>query len=368
MPDKIVITGIGLTTPQGCGREISWQKIRAGISVNADFTLTSARAAPLENLNGLHRIYPLSLRTAQEALNDAGLVPGEWNPERVGCSVSISKPILNGPCISAPETVGQYLSEKFNIQGPVRNAVAACATGVHSIQMAARWLNDNLCDVALAGSAESCLHPLYLAGFRRMGVLSIFPRPFDFRRDGFVIGEGAGILVLERESDARARNVRIYAELAACSLGADTAHPVSFDPDGAAISRVLDRALNSAELNPDDVDYINAHGTGTHLNDIAETRALKKTLRAAALSVPVSSTKGSTGHLLGASASVEAALCCLSIRDGNVPPTANLNEPDPQCNLNLVRGNAQNIAVRTSVSLSYGFGGAVGAVVLRKLS
>ena len=206
-------------------------------------SLTSARAAPLENRTvctaSTRFLSPLRKRS-----NDAGFVH-EWNPERVGCSVSISKPILNGPCISAPETVGQYLSEKFNIQGPVRNAVAACATGVHSIQMAARWLNDNLCDVALAGSAESCLHPLYLAGFRRMGVLSIFPRPFDFRRDGFVIGEGAGILVLERESDARARNVRIYAELAACSLGADTAHPVSFDPDGAAISRV-DRALNSA--------------------------------------------------------------------------------------------------------------------------
>lgn len=406
MSESIVITGIGMATPQGVGKEASWEKIKNGISITsspvpenlASDLASYARQTPLIDSNGsladeeggragsghksvsapeLPRIFPLSLFAAKEAIQDANLPLSALQPERIGCSVSISKPILfsfhsNSPLsacrlsLRSPDSVGQFLCKELKIQGPRANLIAACATGVHSLLHAVRWLKEDICDMVLAGSVESSLHPLYLAGFKQMGVLSDFPCPFDRRRNGFVMGEGAGILVLERKKDAISRRAKIYAEILGCEIGADPAHPTAFDSEGASLVRVLKRVLNNCRILEKEVDYINLHGTGTKINDLIETRAIKKVFGKKATHLSLSSTKASTGHLLGASASVEAALTSLAIWEQFVPPTVNLETPGAGCDLDYTPKTGKSKKIETALSLSFGFGGTIGVLALKR--
>lgn len=372
----IVVTGIGLTTPLGATREESWDRIKRGESLTSvpetrsyDGPFESfARLSPMINPNGLHRIFPLALSAARESLADSGIDPGSLDPERAGCSVSVSKPIIGGPFLSVcpGEAVGMFLRREIGIAGPFSNVIAACATGLHSILTASRWLKEGLCDVAIAGSVESSLHPLILSGFYRMGVLSHEPCPFDKRRKGFMIGEGAGILVLERSEDAHARRARIHSQVLACAIGSDFNHPTSFDPEGSSVASVLQRALSQSDVTTQDIDYINLHGTGTPDNDLIETRAIKKVFAKRSYKISLSSTKASTGHLLGAAGSVEAGLACLALRDGFVPPTVHLEADDPECDLDYTPVKGKKRRIDVAASLSFGFGGPIGAVVFRK--
>lgn len=381
---SIVVTGIGLITPLGGDRESTWERVRRGDSLVGEPDPDNAgkdwaafvRSAKFSNPNGLHRIFPMTVAAAREALAAAGLDLSSLPADRVGCSISASKPILapgfpdrvKGTVLDriAPDAVGRHAARVLGLGGPLSNTIAACATGVHSIQIASRWLEEGLCDAVLAGSAESSLSDLFVSGFRNIGVLTDFPRPFDRRRKGFVMGEGAGVMVLERREDAEARRARICAEIAACAVGGDCGHPTLFAEDGSSIARVLRRALERSGLSAPDLHHVNAHGTGTWPNDRIETRALKTVLGPAAYDLSVSATKAATGHLLGASGSVEAAFACLALRDQFVPPTAHLEEFDPECDLDCtpVRGRARKMAA--AASLSYGFGGPIGVVVFRR--
>lgn len=373
--DSIVVTGIGLVTPLGCSREKTWQHVREGRSVvdvqnaenyDEDFKAL-VRAAPFINPNGNHRIFPLSLTAVHEALHDAGLDLSEVDPERTACSFSVSKPVFSsmGRLPEAPDSIGRYLLKKLGISGPARNVVAACATGVHSILASVRWLEEGLCDVAIAGSGESSLNPLIISGFKNLGVLSDFPCPFDKRRKGFVMGEGSGALILEKRKDALARDAQIYAEVAACSVGSDVSHPTRFSSDGSSIASVISRAMNESGLGPSDLHYVNLHGTGTNLNDVSESKALKRVFGKGAYGISMSSTKASTGHLLGAAGSVEAGIACLALRDQIVPPTANLEVSDPECDLDYTPLRGKSRGLKTAMSLSFGFGGPIGAVIFK---
>lgn len=369
----IVVTGIGLATPLGSTREETWGKIRKGESILAnpcdeflgeEFS-PYARACRFPQGECSQRIFALSLRSVEEAISDSAIDVENFSGERIGSTISVSKPLLSETLsgILSGDSVGRFLSEKIGFSGPNTNVIAACATGVHSLLLATRWLERGECDVAIAGSVESSLHELWLAGFKRMGVLSEFPCPFDRRRKGFMIGEGAGILVLERKSDALARRARIYAEVIDGAVGSDCYHPASFDPEGKSIASVLRRAFKQVR----EVDYMNLHGTGTPLNDLSETRAIKDVFGEKGYDLSLSSTKASTGHLLGAAGSVETAITCLALRDSFVPPTLNLEEQDPECDLDYTPLKGKNKRINLAANLSFGFGGPIGAIVLQKV-
>jgi 3-oxoacyl-[acyl-carrier-protein] synthase II len=248
------------------------------------------------------------------------------------------------------------------------NLASACATGVQSVMVGAEWIREGRCDAVLAGASESSLHPLYLSGFGQMGVLSKKNRvrPFDRERDGFVIGEGAAVFLLESFASAQKRNAKVYGELAGWDFSCDAHHMTRFNSNGGRMADSLRRALRRADLSPAAVDYVNAHGTGTPLNDRLECSALldvfggRKSLR-------VSSTKGATGHLLGATGAVELAFCLLALRDQCLPPTVNLEIPETQ-EIDFLSQKARIQKAGVAATLSFGFGGSLAAMVIKKVT
>jgi 3-oxoacyl-[acyl-carrier-protein] synthase II len=383
----VVVTGIGLVTPLGADRESSWKRLSAGESGVVDGEARAPLAA-----DGPPRAVQLALAAAREALADAGGPAGPLG-ERWGCLVSCSKPLPPHPSFRRPlplsgrgedesfplllgegagegtflwpDIVPSTVARSFGVTGPVMNLSSACATGLQSVMAAAEWLREGRCDAVLAGASESSLHPLYLSGFSRMGVLSGTGRvrPFDSGRDGFVIGEGAAVFVLERESAARARAARVYGALAGWDFSSDASHATRFNSGGEKIAASLTRALGRAGEGPEAVDYLSAHGTATPANDPLEVQALRRVF--GGLRPRVSSTKAATGHLLGATGAAELAFCLLALRDGVLPPTLNLADPlagdidflpKP-----LVRPS------RVAATLSFGFGGSLAAAVVRKV-
>jgi len=374
--NKVVVTGIGLVTALGFGREKTWRAVLAGQSGIKPDALNGghlcARLADFEP-PAATRLLSMAFLAAAEAMQDSRIDIAEIGAERVGCTVSVSKPNLASGVgealrvsdIFMPETLGRQLSQIFKLRGPLRNVVAACASGTNSVIMGAEWIRHGICDAVITGAVESSLHPLYQAAFRQMGVLAArHVRPFDKNREGFALGEGAGILVLERKDMAMLRGAPVYGEIAGSAMANDAGHPVAFNLSGDVIARAIATALTKAEL--DTVDYINAHGTGTKLNDVIETRAIKKALGSRAYDVSVSSTKAATGHLLGASGAVECAFALLALRDGVVPPTLNLYEPDGECDLDYTPHCARGKNMRTAMSLSFGFGGQIGVIVVSR--
>ncbi|MBI5810384.1 MAG: beta-ketoacyl-ACP synthase II, partial [Deltaproteobacteria bacterium] len=267
------------------------------------------------------------------------------------------------------------VSIKLGAKGPNSCAVTACATGTHSIGDAFRLIQSDAADVMVAGGTESTITPLCIAGFNAMKALSNrngapgkASRPFDRDRDGFVIGEGAGVLVLEEMGSALKRGAKIYAELAGYGLNSDAYHMTTPSPDGEGAARCMALALKDARLNPQDVGYINAHGTSTYYNDLYETKAIKKVFGGHAGRIAVSSTKSMTGHLLGAAGGVEAVFTSLSVRDGVLPPTINYDTPDPECDLDYVPNIAREAEVSAALSNSFGFGGTNAVLAFKRFT
>ncbi len=267
------------------------------------------------------------------------------------------------------------ISGTWDLRGPSLAPVAACATGLVAALQAADLIKRGVCDLALAGAGDFSLGPLVLGAFRRMGVLARVEddpgravRPWDKRRSGFLVGEGAAVLVLEREDHARARGVRPYAELAGGAFGADAYHETNLNPDPSGLAHLIGRALANAGVSPEEIDHVNVHGTATRTNDPLECRALRLALGEHAGRVACSANKSQIGHLLGAAGAAELAITCLAIRDGFVPPTLNLDDPDPACDLDGTPHVGRAMPIRAALKLSIGFGGHLAAAVLRSVS
>jgi len=400
---EIVVTGLGLVTPAGIGVAANWEQVSAGRPAAApDPALAGAAVEFSCRVPGFDagallgralalradRFVQLALVAAREAVADAGLDPATWDGARVGVVLGNSlggsatlerqhAELMGGDVddvspLTVPMTmvnmVAGYVAMDRGARGPVLVTATACASGTTAIGVARDLLRAGACDVVLAGGTESALTPLVLAGLRRMGALSgraddpaAASRPFDAERDGFVPAEGAGVLVLERRSDAVARGARQRAVVLGFGASADAYHLTAPDPEGRGLERALRAALADAGLGADDVDHVNAHGTSTPLNDVTEAAALRRVLGRGAA---VTSTKGVTGHTLAAAGAIEAGYAVLALEHGLVPPTANLKNLDPAVDLDVVADGARQVPLRVAVSTSLGFGGMNAALAL----
>jgi 3-oxoacyl-[acyl-carrier-protein] synthase II len=334
------------------------------------------------------------LAASIQALRDAGIEPKPADAERFGCIVGSgigglpmiedthNEYLASGPRRISPffipgtiiNMISGNLSIMYGFQGPNLAIVTACTTATHCVGEAARLIQYSDADVMVAGGAEATVSPLAIGGFASAKALSTrnddpatASRPWDTGRDGFVLGEGAGVLVLEEYERAKARGAKIYCEIAGYGLGADAYHMTAPCEDGAGAARCMNNALKNAGISPDQIDYINAHGTSTPLGDLAETKAVKVALGDHAKKVVVSSTKSMTGHLLGAAGGVEAVFSALAMRDQVAPPTINLFEQDPECDLDYAPNAARKMKIDVALSNSFGFGGTNGTLVFRKV-
>ena len=405
-----MVTGLGIVCPVGNSVDAAWASICEGRSGVGPITRFDASAFPSRIAGEVKGFDPSKYISAKEArrydtfvhygvaaaadaIADSGLVVTEDNAERIG--VNIGSGIGGLPMIedtdrvlaqSGPRKISPFfvpgtiiniisgiLSIMYRIKGPNLAIVTACATSNHSIGTAARFIEYGDADVMIAGGAEATVSPLGIGGFCAARALSlrnddpaVASRPWDTGRDGFVLGEGAGVLVLEEVEHAKKRGARIYAELAGFGMSSDAHHITAPCEDGEGAARCMRNALGNAGINHDQVDYVNAHGTSTPLGDIAETVAVKKCLGESAQRVAMSSTKSMTGHLLGAAGGVEAIFSVLAIRDQVAPPTINLVEPDPQCDLDYIPNTARQMKVDVAVSNSFGFGGTNATLVFRR--
>ena len=409
MTRRVVVTGLGAVTP--CGNDVptTWQAMlaaRSGTATVSRFDTSSMPvhiAAEVKGFEAEARIDKrvsrrldlfarYAMYAADEALEHAGIRPNDEGDPRfgvyVGTGIGGLQEIVNGSRLFdqqgwkglSPFFIPRALTNlaagqiaiRYRAQGPALCVTTACATGNHAIGEAWRAIVADEADVILAGGCEAAVTPVGLAGFMAMRALSkrnddppTASRPFDLHRDGFVMGEGAGILVLEELEHARARGATVLAELIGYGLNNDAWHDTAPSPGGAGAARCMQAALRSARIAPDAVDYINAHGTSTPQNDSSETAALKTAFGDHARKVMVSSTKGVTGHLLGAAGGVEAVATVLALHQQRVPPTANLVTPDPECDLDYVPLVARDARLRTAISNSFGFGGVNATLVFR---
>jgi len=390
--NSIVVTGWGMVTPLGLTAYETWRSLMSGVEPNQNLmgnewsAFSAPKASRVQNpvipSDLLHRDRSLQLGViaAQEAWSQAGL--SKIPKDRIATTFSSSKGGMmsllaananfpNNQDFLAdffPHAAGQILKQRFGFCGPTFSVSSACSTGLGSLAGAARLLLDGESDAVLAGSAESSIHPLIYAGFQNMGLLSEKnggPSPFDLNRDGFRMGEGAAVMIVERETSARQRNAPILARLSGWALGADAYEALEMEPKGQSVIPVIERALRMAGLKPEEVGYINAHGTGTRLNDSVESSALYEVF--GDRKAWVSSTKGATGHLLGAAGSVEAVLSAMVLNEGEIPDTRNLKDPDPDCRVRHVERGGVKQRVEHVLSLSYGFGGQLGAVIFSKI-
>jgi 3-oxoacyl-[acyl-carrier-protein] synthase II len=400
---RVVITGLGVVAPNGNNVGEYWENLVAGKGGAGPVThfdtdgFSSQVACEVKNFKPEKYIDPKALRRmdtfvqyalagAVMAMEDAGLKVGQddLDATRVGIIVGSGiggigvieqqhallldkgprrvTPLLI-PMLISNMASGQ-LSIYFNAKGPNSCVVTACATAAHSIGDAYRVIERGDADVMIAGGTEAAITPLGFAGFCMMKALSTrnddpehASRPFDRERDGFVVGEGSGVLILEEYDRAKKRGADIYAEIVGYGITADAYHITAPDPEGEGSTRAMKMAIEHAGLNPEDVDYINAHGTSTPLNDVAETIAIKKVLGDHAYKVAISSTKSMTGHLLGAAGGVESVAAVLTIKNGVIHPTINYEYPDPECDLDYVPNEARQADVKVAITNSFAFGG-----------
>lgn len=390
---QVVVTGIGLVTPFGAGREVSWTAVRNGCSAVDWFEVDDpsglrarglrwvGASAPAELLVADEPVVMMAVAAAREALTHAGLSDIS---ERGGCVIGTSKLGLRSfacemkqsghsdPALLWPNAAARAVASEWNLRGPALCPVAACATGLVSLIRGADLIRSGECDVVLAGSSDASLVPIVLGSFQRLGVMargfeepSSACRPFDAERSGFVIGEGAAVLVLEDREHAVARGAKILAEFVAAGMASDPSGLTQIDPDGTSLAWLIRDVLRRANVLPTEIDAINLHGTATRANDLAETRAVRTAFGAAADRLACSSQKGAIGHLLGAAGSVESAMAVLSLRDQVVPPTINLRTSDPQCDLDYVANEARPTRLRNVLKLSLGFGGHVAVGLFR---
>jgi len=409
---RVVVTGLGIVSPVGLGVAEAWPTIVAGRSGIGPITRFDASGFPsriageVKNfdvsqwLSGKEaRRYDTFIHygvvATMEAIRDAGL--DNFAGDKGRCGMCIGSGIGGLPMIeetqraymqggprkispffvpgSISNMVAGLASIHYGFQGPNLGTVSACSTGNHSIGEATRLIKYGDADVMVAGGAESCISPLGVGGFSAARALSTrndepatASRPWDVGRDGFVLGEGAGVVVLEEYEHAKARGAKVYCEIIGYGMSADAHHITAPPEDGGGAARSMQNALRDAKLAPADVDYINAHGTSTPLGDVAECIAVKRAFGEHAKRVAVSSTKSMTGHLLGAAAGIEAVFTALAIRDQIAPPTANLVDIDPQCDLDFVPRVARPMPIRVAISNSFGFGGTNATIAFRSMN
>jgi len=407
-----VVTGLGIISPVGLSIAEAWRNILAGNSGVRPITAFDVSEFPVRfggTIEGFEVTDYISKKDARkmdtfihygvaagiQAIRDAGLEINEQNAERIGVSIgsgigglpgierNYHAYLQGGPRKISPffvpgniiNMISGNLSIMYGLKGPNIAMVTACTTGTHSIGEAARIITYGDADVMVAGGAEMATTPTGLGGFAAVKALSTrnddpetASRPWDKDRDGFVLGDGAGVMVLEEYEYARARGATIYAELVGYGMSGDAHHMTQPSENGEGAARCMRNALRDAGLNPDQVDYVNAHGTSTPAGDVAEVRAIKTALGEHAGKIAVSSTKSMTGHLLGAAGGVEAIFSVLAIRDQVAPPTINQFTADPACDLDFVPNQARNMKIDVAISNSFGFGGTNGTVVFKKPS
>jgi len=398
---------MGVISPVGIGLEATWQSMLAGRSgigaitcfdcarmpcriagEAADFDPTAYQ--PARDARKMDRFMQLGIAAGVEAIGDAGLEVTDANATRIGVYIgsgiggvntieSTTKLLLErGPRRVSPfyipmsitNMISGNLSIMYGLKGPNLSMVTACSSGTHAIGEAGRLIEYADADIMIAGGAEAPISPTAIAGFSAARALSLrndapaeASRPWDAGRDGFVVGEGAGVMVLEEYQHARHRGARIYAELSGFGMSGDAHHMTSPSPGGEGAARCMAGALRNAGLEPARIDYVNAHGTSTPLGDIAETLAIKRTFGAHAGNLAISSNKSMIGHLLGAAGGVEAVMTAMSVYHQVIPPTINLTDPDPQCDLDFVPHHTREARIRGALSNSFGFGGTNGTLV-----
>ncbi len=408
---RVVITGLGIVSPVGIGVAENWENIVAGKSGITRITrfdpsrLSSQIAGEVKGfdpgqylsakeIRRMDRFIHLGLAASIEAIKDSGIEVTPLNAERIGVNIgsgigglpmiedSHSELLKGGPRKISPffipgtiiNMISGNLSILYGLKGPNLAIVTACTTATHCVGDSARLIEYGDADIMIAGGAESTVTELTIGGFSAAKALSkrnddpaTASRPWDVGRDGFVLGEGAGIVVLEEMEHAKKRGARIYAELAGFGMSADAHHITAPCEDGEGAARCILNALRNSGINTDQVDYVNAHGTSTPLGDIAETVAVKRCFGDHARKLAMSSTKSMTGHLLGAAGGVEAVYSALSIHHQVAPPTINIFEQDPQCDLDYIPNTARNMKIEVALSNSFGFGGTNGTLVFRKI-
>ncbi len=406
---RVVVTGLGAITPVGMGVAETWQNIVAGKSGIGRITrfdpspfacqvagevkgFDVTQYLPAKDARRMDRFVHFGLVAGMEAFKDSGLVVTEQNAERIGVCISSgigglpmieethSDFLAGGPRKISPffipgtiiNMISGNLSIMYGLKGPNFSVVTACTTGTHSIGESSRIIEYGDADVMIAGGSESTISPLAVGGFSSAKALSTrnddpatSSRPWDKDRDGFVMGEGSGVLVLEEYEHAKARGAKIYAEITGYGMSADAYHMTAPSTDGPKRSMV--NALRNAALNPDQVQYVNAHGTSTPLGDKNETEAIKLAFGDHAKKLVVSSTKSMTGHLLGGAGGIESLFCVLAIHHQIAPPTINIFEQDPECDLDYCANTARKMKIDVAVNNNFGFGGTNGSLVFRKV-
>ena len=411
-PRRVAVTGIGLVSPVGIGNAANWEALLSGKNGIGPITrfdpspFTSRIAGEVKGfdpslyiekkeIKKMDTFIHYAMGAAHFAMEDSGLPVTDGNRERIAVVVGSgigglpiieetqrkfvqtgSAKVISPFFITAlivNEAVGN-ISIRYGLKGPNLATVTACTTGAHAVGEAYRKIQYGEADAAIAGGTESVITPLAVGGFAVMRALSTrndqperASRPWDKERDGFVIGEGAGLVVLEEMEAAKKRGAKIYCELAGYGLSGDAFHIAAPSEDGDGPARVMRNALEDAEINPEDIDYINAHGTSTPAGDKVETVAIKMVFGAHARKVAISSTKSMTGHLLGAAGGLETAICALAVRDQVMPPTTNYETPDPECDLDYVPNTARQAPIEYALSNSFGFGGTNGCLVFKRV-
>lgn len=407
---RVVVTGMGMVAPPGADVQRGWQGALSGQSAVRSITQFDCTELPVQiaaevqdfdatpllgakRARQTSRFIQFAAVAADEALRDAGYDAAAYGPD-CGCLLGVGiggfGEIEQSACVlkergpskispltlpyAIPNMASGFVAIENGLQGPNFVVASACASGTHAIGEAAKLIRSGEASMMLTGGVESAICPLAIASFGRMRALSRnnadpqhASRPFDSQRDGFVMGEGCGMLVLEDYDHARRRGTRIYAELAGYGISADAFHITMPAPEGEGLVRAIQGALKTAKLNPEQIDYINAHGTSTQANDQLESQAVQTVFGAAAESVSISSTKGVTGHCLGAAGGIEAVFTVLAVEQDIVPPTANLHTADPDCPLDYTPLEARERTIHAALSNSSGFGGQNAALVFQKL-
>ncbi len=408
---RVVVTGIGMISPVGVGNQATWQGLlegRSGIGRITKFDVSDYPAQIAGEVRGFDpgdfiekkevkksdTFIHFAIAAAQMAYDDSGLDRSKEDPDRVGVIIGsgigglplieeMHKKLLErGPSRISPffipglivNLASGHISIRFNAQGPSSAPATACATGAHAIGDASRIIRHDDADIMFAGGSEAVISALAVGGFSAMRALSTrndeperASRPWDAQRDGFVMGEGSGILILEEREHAIARGARIYCEITGYGMTSDAFHITSPAEDGGGMTRVMNRALKDAALQPTDIDYINAHGTSTQIGDKTETLAIKRVFGEHAYKVAISSTKSMTGHLLGAAGGLESAIAALVVQNEEIPPTINYENPDPECDLDYVPNKARKVpGLRHVLSNSFGFGGTNATLIFSK--
>jgi 3-oxoacyl-[acyl-carrier-protein] synthase II len=408
--DRIVVTGMGTVNPLGLSVSESWKNVIAGVSGVGPITLFDSSPMQVHiaaEVKGFapeiymdakearrrDRFEQFTIAAANEAIKDSNLQITEENAGRIGVIISsaigglhsLQEAILTnfqeGPRRVSPFLIPMLMANggagmaaiEYGIKGPCFSVASACASGADGIGTALMMLRTGMIDAALTGASEATITSTGVAAFDRVGAMSrrndnyeMTPQPFDKNRDGLVMGEGSAVIVLERETEAKARGANILAEMAGYGATADAFHVTAPHDQGEGGAAAIRMALNSAKANVEDIGYISAHGTGTALNDQAETRAIKAALGNMAYKIPASSTKSMTGHMMGATGALEAIFCIKAIREGILPPTIHYETPDPECDLDYIPNKAREARISLAISNAFGFGGHNAVLAIRK--